>query len=132
LLVGIAQVFAPCGVESESWAASEDSLMSKFFKVFAIIGVLAGAMAATSGTALAQHHHGGGGGGGWHHGGGGGFHGGGFRRGGFGPGFGFGLGFGSPYYYGGPYYDDGPACGYTRVRLWRNGHWVLRRAWRCY
>ena len=96
--------------------------MSKLFKVFAILGLLAGAMAATPDMALAQHH--GGGGGHWHGGGG-------WRGGGWGPGFG--IGFGSPYYYGGPYYYGSPGnCGYTRVRLWRNGHWVLRRAWRCY
>ena len=107
--------------------------MSKFFKVLAVVGVLAGAMAATSGTALAQRHGGGGhwhGGGGHFHGGGGHWRGGGFRGGGWGPGFG--IGFGSPYYYGGGPYYGAPGCGYTRVRLWRNGHWVLRRAWRCY
>jgi hypothetical protein len=103
--------------------------MSKILKIFAVVGVLAGAMAATSGTALAQHHHGGGG---WH-GGGGHWRGGGWRGGGWGPGFGFGLGFGSPYYYGGPYYYGAPGnCGYTRVRVWRGGHWVMRRAWRCW
>ncbi len=102
--------------------------MSKLFKILAVVGVLVGAMAATSGTALAQRH----GGGAHSHGGGhGGGHwrGGGFRGGGWGPGFV--VGFGSPYYYGGPYYG-GQACGYTRVRVWRNGHWVPRRAWRCY
>ena len=91
--------------------------MSKFARFFAIAALLAGAVAATPGTALAQHHHGGGG---WHHGGG-------YRGGGFG----FGLGLGYPYYYGGPYYAA-PACGWTRVRVWRNGHWALRRAWRCW
>jgi hypothetical protein len=101
--------------------------MSKLFKVLAVVGVLAGTMAATSGTALAQRH----GGGAHSHGGGGGHWRGGGYRGGWGPGFG--IGFGSPYYYGAPYYYGGPGnCGYSRVRLWRNGHWVLRRYWRCY
>jgi hypothetical protein len=51
-----------------------------------------------------------------------------------GPGFGFGPGWGwggYPY----PYYDDYyavPSCGWARVRVWRNHHWVLRRAWRCW
>lgn len=99
--------------------------MSKIFKVLAIVGVFAGAMVVTSGPALAQHH--GGGHGGFHRGGG--WHGG--WRGGYGPGFVF--GFGAPYYYGGPYYNGGPGdCGYVRVRVWRGGHWVLRRAWRCW
>jgi len=110
--------------------------MSKLFKVFAILGLLAGAMAATPDMALAQRHGGGGGahshgGGGHGFGGGGHWRGGGYRGGGWGPSFG--IGFGSPYYYGDPYYYGGPSnCGYSRVRLWRNGHWVLRRAWRCY
>jgi hypothetical protein len=70
---------------------------------------------------------------------------GGYWRGGWGwgPAFGLGLGLGygwgwgypyayypGPYYYGTPYYG-GPACGWARVRVWRNGHWVYRRAWRC-
>lgn len=37
------------------------------------------------------------------------------------------------YYYGGPYYYGPQAdCGWVRVRVWRNGYWVLRRAWRCW
>jgi hypothetical protein len=132
VLVGIAQVFRLLGVESLYWGGIGGFAMSRFFKVLAIVGVLAGAMAATSGTALAQHHRGGGGGGGFH-GGGGHWRGGGWRGGGWGPGFGFGLGLGYPYYYGGPYYDGGPGnCGYVRVRVWRSGHWVLRRAYRCW
>jgi hypothetical protein len=95
--------------------------MSKFVKFFGALALIAGAIAFTPDTALAQHHHGGGG---WHHGG--------YRGGGWGRGFGFGLGLGYPYgYYAQPYYAD-PGCGWTRVRLWRNGHWVLRRAWRCW
>jgi hypothetical protein len=92
--------------------------MSKLVKFFAIVVLLAGAIAVTPGTAEARHggHGGGHHGGGWHGGGG-------WRGGGWGPGFG--------YYYGGPYYYA-PACGWVRVRVWRNGHWALRRAWRCW
>src|SRR5471030_2737962 len=91
--------------------------MSKFVKILGALALMAGALAFTPGTALAQHH----GGGGWHHGGG------------WGRGFGFGLGLNYPYgYYAQPYYYADSGCGWTRVRLWRNGHWVLRRAWRCW
>ena len=51
-----------------------------------------------------------------------------------GPHFAFGWGWGGypyPYYYGGPYYAA-PACGWTHYRVWRHGHWVVRRAWRCW
>ncbi len=105
---------------------------TKMTKFLAALCVAGAAFAAMPEAALAQHHHGGGGGH-WH-GGGGHWRGGGWRGGGWGPGFGF--GFGSPYYYGSPYvygpgaYDNN--CGYTRVRVWRNGRWVLRRAYRCY
>ena len=103
--------------------------MSKLVKFFAIAALLVGAFAMTPGPAAAQHYHGGGH---WH-GGGGHWHGGGW---GWGRGFGWGLGWGYPYYYGGPYYpyyyDGGPDCGWVRVRVWRNGHWVIRRAWRCW
>jgi hypothetical protein len=97
--------------------------MSKFVKVFAALVLIAGAI--MPGTALAQHHGGG------HHGGGG-HYGSGWHGGGWGPGFGYGYGWGYPYYYGGPSYSYGPGCGWTRVRVWRNGHWVLRRTWRCW
>jgi len=105
--------------------------MSKLVKAFAVVAVIAGAMAALPGTAEAQWH---GGHGGWH----GGWHGGGW---GWGPGFGLGLGLGYgvgyPYYYGGgPYYGPGyyggPGCGYRRIRVWAGDHWALRRVWRCY
>ncbi|HSL80707.1 MAG TPA: hypothetical protein VK877_13720 [Pseudolabrys sp.] len=71
---------------------------------------------------------------------------GGYWRGGWGwgPAFGLGLGIGhgwgwgypyayppGPYYYGTPYYGR-PACGWVRVRAWRNGHRVYRRVWRCW
>ncbi|HTT49431.1 MAG TPA: hypothetical protein VMG39_15690 [Pseudolabrys sp.] len=110
--------------------------MSKLLKFFAIAALVGGAFAMTPGPAAAQHHHGGGGGH-WH--GGGGWHGGGWRGGGwggFGPGFvfGFGPGWGWDYpygYYPGPYFA-GPDCGWVRVRVWRHGHWIIRRAWRCW
>lgn len=104
--------------------------MSKFLKFFAIAALVAGAFAMTPAPAAAQRHHGGGH---WH-GGGGHFRGGGW--GGFGPGFV--LGFGPAWSWGGypySYYDDnyaGPPCGWTHVRVWRHGHWALRRAWRCW
>jgi hypothetical protein len=101
--------------------------MSKLAKYFAILFLLAGAIAIVPGTAFAQRHHGGG-----HHGGG--WHGGGFRGGGFRGGWGPGFGWGYPYYYGGPYYYGyGPACGWVRVRvLLRSGRTVPRRVWRCW
>lgn len=105
--------------------------MSKITKLLAGLCVAVAALAAMPDAALAQRHGGGGGhhgGGGWH-GGGGHWRGGGWRGGGWGPGFA--IGFGAPAYYGSPYYY-GDGCGYTRVRVWRNGHWVLRRAYRCY
>ena len=55
--------------------------------------------------------------------------------GGFGPGFAFGFGSGWGWggypYYAEPYYA-GPDCGWVHVHVWRHGHWVLRRAWRCW
>ena len=89
--------------------------MSKLVKFLAIAALVGGAFAMTPGPAAAYHGHGGG-------------H---WRGGGWGPGFvfGFGPGWGwGPYY---PYYAE-PACGWVRVRVWRHGHWVLRRAWRCW
>jgi hypothetical protein len=102
--------------------------MSTFTKLFAALCIAGAAVAAMPDAALAQRHHGGGG---VHRGGGGHWHGGGghWRGGGWRPGFA--IGFGAPTYYGSPYYY-GENCGYTRVRVWRNGHWVLRRAYRCY
>jgi hypothetical protein len=93
--------------------------MSKITKLFAGLCVASAMLAAMPNAALAQHHRGGG----WH---GGGY----WRGGGWGPGFAF--GFGAPYYYYGSPYYYGDNCGYTRVRVWRNGRWVLRRAYRCY
>jgi hypothetical protein len=103
--------------------------MSKLVKIFALLTLLAGAVVIVPTSADARYRHGGWRGGGY----------------GWGPaiGFGFGLGLGYPYYarpyYGyGPYYGGGyyygppPRCGYVRVRVWRNGYWALRRAWRCW
>jgi len=98
--------------------------MSKLVKFLAIAFLVGGAFAMTPGPAAAQHHHGGGH---WHGG-----------WGGFGPGFAFGFGSGWGWgwggypYYAEPYYYDQPVCGWARVRVWRHGHWVLRRAWRCW
>ena len=105
--------------------------MSKFTRVLAVVALIFGAtaFAVMPGPAMAQHH-------GWH----GGYHGGGhwrgggygWRGGGFGPGFGWGWGWGNPYYDYGPDYYAEPACGWVRVRVRSHGHWVLRRAWRCW
>jgi hypothetical protein len=94
--------------------------MSKLIKICAIAVLIAGTLAMTPGPAAARWGHGGWGG--WHHGGGWGW--------GWGPGpFWAGYPYAGPYYYGGPYYG-GPGCGY--VRVWRGGHWVLRRPYRCW
>lgn len=82
--------------------------MSKLGKVLAILALAVSAIAATSGTADARWHHG------WY-------------GGGWGPGWAWGYPYYRPYYYAGP-----PACGYTRVRAWRHGHWIVRRVWRCW
>jgi hypothetical protein len=38
-----------------------------------------------------------------------------------------------PYYYGGPgYYYGAGDCGWVRVRVFRHGHRVVRRVWRCW
>ena len=144
MLVGLAQVPAFRGVDSKPGGIG-GLMMSKLMKFFAVLVLLGGAIAATPDIASAQHRSGVGRGGGVSHGGsfhGGSFRGGGFRSGafrggggfhrggGWGPGFGFGFGY--PYAFGGPYYYDQPNCGYVRVRVLRNHHWVLRRAWRCW
>ena len=99
--------------------------MSKLIKLFAILIMLAGATAVTADTASAQHRRGGGGHGNWQSSGNWNGH----RGGGWGRGYGRGYYGGGPYY-ATPYYAE-PACGYARVRVLRNGYWVLRRAWRC-
>jgi len=85
--------------------------MAKLMKVAAVAALLAGVM-AMPGAAQARWHHG------WH-------------GGGWGGGSGFALGFGYPYY-GSPYYAAQPACGWAPVRVWRHGHWMVRRTWRCW
>lgn len=104
--------------------------MSKITRLLAALCVVGAAFAAMPNAAMARSGGWHGGGGHWH-GGGGHWRGGGWRGGGWGWGPGFAIGFGAPYYYGSPYYY-GDSCGYTRIRVWRNGHWVLRRAYRCY
>lgn len=96
--------------------------MTKLMKIFAGMMLLAGAIAFTPGTAMAQYHHGWHGHGGWHGGWGRGF------------GWGYGWGWGAPYAYYPPpvYYAPGGDCGWVRVRAWRHGHWVVRRTWRCW
>lgn len=96
------------------------SKLVKLFVSFALIFVVFTAAAEARGG----HWHGGGGH--WH---GGGWGGGGWGWGGFGPGWGWGPPYGN--YYPGPYYYGG-GCGWTRVRVWRGGHWAVRRAWRCW
>lgn len=96
--------------------------MSKLGKFLAIAALVAGGFAITPGPAAAYYH----GGGHWHGGYGGHWHGG-----GWGWGRGFGWGWGGYPYYAQPYYAQ-PACGWTHVRVWRHGHWYLRRAWRCW
>ena len=102
--------------------------MSRFTKTIASATLILSILAFVPGSAEARWH------GGWH---------GGWRGGwGWGPAVGFGVGlgwgrgwgWGYPYaYYPGPYYYAvPPACGWARVRIWRQGHWVLRRAWRCW
>jgi len=99
--------------------------MAKLVKVTAAAALIAAAMVITPGTAEARWH---GGHGGWHHG----WHGGWGWAPAFGLGLGLGYGWGYPYYYGNPYYYGAPACGWTRVRVWRHGYWVIRRVWRCW
>jgi len=105
--------------------------MAKLAKVIAAAALIAGSVAIMPGAAQARWH--GDGHGGWHSGSHHGWRGGGW---GWGPGFGLGLGlgyaWGYPYYYGRPYYYGPPACGWTYVRVWRNGYWVVRRVWRCW
>ncbi|HET7192566.1 MAG TPA: hypothetical protein VFI98_11735 [Pseudolabrys sp.] len=99
--------------------------MSRLTQVFASAALVLCVIAFAPGSAEARWH------GGWH---------GGWHRGwggfGWGPAFGFGWGYPyayypGPYYYAAPYYAR-PACGWSRARVWRNGHWALRRAWRCW
>jgi hypothetical protein len=102
--------------------------MSKIFKGLLVLmlaaAVFAGAAEARGGGHGGGHGGGyGGGHGGWH--GGGGWRGGGWRGGWGGPAWGI-----YPYYT--PYYYGPDSCGWVRVRVLRNGRWVLRRSWRCW
>jgi hypothetical protein len=106
--------------------------MSKFTKV---LGVVALALVLNIGAAEAAWH--GGHGGGWHgggwHGGGWGYYGGGFAAGAILGGLLAAPYYAGPYYYGNPgYYYGAGDCGWVRVRVLRYGHWVVRRAWRCW
>lgn len=102
------------------WGDIGGPMMSKFAKC---LGITVLALVINTGGALAQHHrHGGGGWGG----------------GGFAAGALLGGLLAAPYYSPGPYYYGGPGgyygpagCGWVRVRVLRNGHWVIRRVWRC-
>jgi hypothetical protein len=99
--------------------------MSKQMRILAIVGMIAGAVAAAPSSALAYHH----GHGSYRHGGGY-YHGGGWGWGGYGWGWGWGPAFA---YYPPVYYAPPPQeCGWVHVRVWRHGHWVLRRAWQCW
>jgi hypothetical protein len=110
--------------------------MSTIIKTFLAVAL---AMAVFSSAADARGGHGGHGGhgGGWHGGGwhGGGHYGGGWHGGHYGGGRwygGWGGAYLGPYpYYAPSYYYPGD-CGWVRVRVWRNGYWVVRRAWRCW
>lgn len=100
--------------------------MSKMVKGLLVLMLAA---AVFSGAAEARGRggggHGGGGHGGWHGGGG-------YRGGGWGGGAYWGVSpFYSPYSYGPGYYSS-EQCGWARVRVLRNGRWVLRRSWRCW
>ena len=84
--------------------------MSKLVKLLAAVALFIGAIAIAPGTAEARYGHRGG----WHGGWGG-------------PAWGYGY----PYAYTPqPYYYE-PACGWVRVRVWRQGHWVIRRVRQC-
>jgi len=111
--------------------------MSKLVKLFAALALIISVIAIAPGGAEARWGggwhggwHGGGWNGGWHRGWGGGWGGWGWGPAfgwGWGPAWGGGPGWGNPYFY-----SAGPRCGWVRVRAWRNGYWVPRRAWRCW
>lgn len=98
--------------------------MSKLVRFLAALALIGGIYAAALSPAQAR-------GGGWHHHGG--WHGGYGWRGGFGWGFGYPY-YAPPYapYYGPYYYAPGPYCRWVRVRVWRDGVWVVRRVRRCW
>jgi hypothetical protein len=103
----------------------EGVMLRRFMIAIATVAALGISFGATS-TSAAPHGHGGGGG---YHGGGG--HGGGYRGGWGGGGWGWGGGWG-PYWGPDYYYNEPGDCGWVRVRVLRNHHWVVRRAWRCW
>ncbi len=104
--------------------------MSKLIKLVATVALIV-AVSSAAAEARGGHWHGGYGGH-WH----GGWHGGGWYGGGWGWGLGIGPYWGGypysyyPYYAQSYYYDS--SCGWVRVHVRRNGHWVWRRAWRCW
>jgi hypothetical protein len=99
----------------------EGVMLRRFMIAIATVAALGISFGATSASAAPHGHFGHGGG---YRGGGGGWGGGGW-------GFGWGGGWGP--YWGPDYYSYGPGdCGWVRVRVLRNGHWVVRRAWRCW
>lgn len=110
--------------------------MSSIGKLFAGLVIFVGLLAVAPGSAEARHRH-------------------------YNSGFSFSIGFGNPYgFYGRPYYPRrhyyprryyprayyGPVyygpprvyyaprsyCRWTRVRVWRHGHWQWRSVRRCY
>src|SRR6185312_13907606 len=98
--------------------APEVQFMTRLLKIVAVLALMLGAVAVTSGSAQARywHHHGG-----YYH--------------GWGGGFGWGYGFGYPYgypVYAPPVYYAPPACSWVRVRVWRHGAWHYRNVRRCY
>lgn len=88
--------------------------MTKLVKVFAVLALMFGAIAVTSGAAQARH---------WHH----------HHHGWSGGGISFGFG-AYPYgaSYGPPVYYAAPACRWERVRVWRHGRWHYRSVRRCW
>ncbi len=85
--------------------------MSKLVKFLVFASLIAGAISIVPDRAEAY----------WRH-----------RYWGWGPAAAFAWG-GYPYYpyYARPHYYAVPACGYVSVKVWRHGHWVLRRARQC-
>jgi hypothetical protein len=95
----------------------EGVMLRRFMIAIATVAALGISFGATSASA-APHGHAGGHGGGH----------GGYRGGG---GWGWGGGWG-PYWGPDYYYNEPGDCGWVRVRVLRNHHWVLRRVWRCW
>jgi hypothetical protein len=86
--------------------------MTKLMKLFAAVMLIVSVICFAPGHAEARcdYYRGCGQWGGW----------------GWGPwGPGVGWGQGNPYFY-------GPSCRWVHVRVWHNGHRVVRRVWRCW